>query len=69
MNEVLFAFFLIGIGIAAAQTPPDQARRIDMRSAEVQRILRQSTVRFIGYPTLRPLRPIRIIPTLKKMDK
>ena len=26
MNKVLFAVFLIGIGIAAAQTPPDQER-------------------------------------------
>ena len=43
MNKALFAVFLIGLGIAAAQTPPDQARQIElqkeaMRKAEVQRI-------------------------------
>jgi hypothetical protein len=43
MNKALFAVFLIGLGIAAAQTPPDQARQIElqkeaMRKAEAQRI-------------------------------
>jgi hypothetical protein len=41
MNKALFGVFLIGI--VAAQTPPDQARQIElqkeaMRKAEVQRI-------------------------------
>ena len=31
MNKALFAVFLIGLGIAAAQTPPDQARQIELK--------------------------------------
>ena len=69
LSELLQALFAVGLGIVAAQTPaPDQVRQIDVRSAEAQRIIRQSAARFIGYPTLRPLRPIRILGPLKKME-
>jgi len=75
MNKALFAVFLIGIGITAAQTPPDQARQ----KAEAQRIdqeresLRQSAARsvpvIIGWPTLSPAGPVPIFRPLKKMEK
>ena len=56
MNKALFAAFLIGIEIAAAQTPPDQARQIEAQKETMRRAARSAPVKIIGYPTLRPLR-------------
>jgi len=72
MNKALFGVFLIGI-VAAAQTPPDQARQIELQKEKEREGLRQSAARsspvFIGVPTLGPLYPIIIMqPPLKKME-
>jgi len=79
MKKALFAVFLMGIGIVAGQTPPDQARQIElekeaMRRAEAQRIheaidRERERLRFIGFPTLTPAQPIIIMqPPLKKVE-
>jgi len=61
MNKALFAVvFLIGLGIAAAPEVQKEAMRRAARSAPVK---------IIGVPTLVPVQPVRIIPTLKKMEK
>ena len=66
MNEVLFAVFLVVIGIAAAQTPPpDQARQIELQKEAMRKA---APFKIIGWPTLTPAGPIRILPTLKKID-
>jgi len=67
--KALFAaVFLIGIGIAAAQTPPDHARQIELQKEDMRRAARLAPVKIIGFPTLRPLRPPRILVLLKKME-
>ena len=71
MNKALFAaVFLIAIGIAAAQnpTPPDQARQIELQKEAMRRAARSAPVKIIGFPTLRPLRPLRILGPLKEME-
>jgi len=47
MKKALFAVFLVGIGIAAAQTPPDQKEAM-------RRAARSARVKIIGWPTLTP---------------
>jgi hypothetical protein len=59
--QASFAVFLIGLAIAAAQTPPP----VELKK---ECLCRSAPVKTIGFPTLRPLRPIRIIPPLKKME-
>jgi hypothetical protein len=67
MNE-MFSIFLIGLGIAAAQTPPDQARQVEAQKEAMRRAARSAPVKIIGSPTLTPAQPVRIIPPLKKME-
>jgi hypothetical protein len=67
MNE-MFSIFLIGLGIAAAQTPPDQARQIETQKEAMRRVARAAPVKILGSPTLVPVQPVRILPPLKKMD-
>jgi hypothetical protein len=59
MNE-MFSVFVIGLGIAAAPEVQKEAMRRAARSAPAK---------IIGVPTLVPVQPVRIIPTLKKMEK
>jgi hypothetical protein len=67
MNKALFAVvFLIGLGIAAAQTPPDPARQIEVQKEALRRAVRSEPVKIIGSPTLVPLHPVRILPPLSK---
>jgi hypothetical protein len=69
MNKALFAVFLVGIGTAAPQTPPpDQTRQIQLQKEALRRAARSAPVKIIGFPTLRPLRPPRILGPLKKME-
>jgi hypothetical protein len=69
MNKALFAVFLIGIGIAAAQTPPDQERQSQLQKEAMRSAAPSAPVKIIGYPTLRPLRPIPILqPPLMASD-
>ena len=70
MSKALFAvFLLIGIGIATAQTPPEQARQIELQKEATRRAARSAPVKIIGFPTLVPLHPIPILqPPLKKME-
>jgi uncharacterized membrane protein len=70
MNKALFAVFLIGIGIAAAQTPPpDQERQSQLQKEAMRSAARSAPVKIIGYPTLRPFRPIPILqPPLMASD-
>jgi len=42
MNKALFVVFLIEIGIAAAQTPPDQSRQIERDKEAMRRAARFS---------------------------
>ena len=55
MNKALFGVFLIKI-VAAAQTPPDQSRQIELQKEKERERLRQIAARFlpviIGFPTL-----------------
>ena len=64
MSKALFAVFLVVIATAAAQnpTPSDQARQIQKEA------MRSAPFKIIGWPTLTPAQPARIIPTLKKME-
>ena len=66
MSKALFAVFLIGI--VAAQTPPDRARQIELQKEAMRRAARSTPVKIIGFPKLRPLRPLRILGPLKKME-
>jgi hypothetical protein len=69
MNKALFAVvFLIGLGIAAAQTPPDPARQIEVQKEAMRRAARSESVKILGSPTLSPIQPVRILPPLKKME-
>jgi hypothetical protein len=68
-HRALFAVvFLIGIGIAAGQTPTpsDQARQKEaMRRAEAQ----AEAFTILGFPMMNPARRVPILwPPLKKMD-
>ena len=70
MNKALFGVFLIGI-VAAAQTPPppDQERQSQLQKEAMRSAARSPPVKIIGYPTLRPLRPIPILqPPLMASD-
>jgi hypothetical protein len=69
MNKTLFAVFLIGIGIAAAQTPPDQARQTEAQKKVMRRAARSAPVKIIGSPTLLPAQQVRIIQPVKQMEK
>ena len=65
--QALFGVFLIAT--AAAQNPtPDQARQLELQKEAMRRAAQSAPVKIIGWPTLRPLRPIRILPPLKKME-
>ncbi len=62
MNKALFAvFLLIGIGIAAAQTPADQARQKELQKEAMRRAARSAPVKIIGSPTLTPFYPVLIL--------
>ena len=68
MNKAVFAaVFLVGLGIAAAQTPPDQARQIELQKEAMRRAARSAPVKIIGSPTLVPAHPVPILlPPLSK---
>jgi hypothetical protein len=58
MNKPLFAgVVLIAIGIAAAQTPPDQTRQIERDKEAMRRAARSAPFKIIGSPT-----PVRVQP-------
>jgi hypothetical protein len=59
MSEVVFAVFLIGLGIATAPEVQKEAMR---------RAARAAPVKILGSPVLVPVHPVRIIPPLKKME-
>jgi hypothetical protein len=59
MSEVVFAVFLIGLGIATA---PEVQKRL----CEEPREQRQS--KFLGHRRWSRFTPVRIIPPLKKME-
>jgi hypothetical protein len=69
MNKALFAVFLVVIATAAAQTPtPAPERQIEPQKEAMRKAARSGPFKIIGWPTLTPAEPIRIIPTLKKME-
>jgi hypothetical protein len=71
MNKALFAVFLpIGIATVPAQnpTPADQAHQIELQKEAMRKAARSAPVKIIGWPTLTPAGPIRILPPLKKME-
>src|SRR6266576_417762 len=52
------------LGIAAAQTPPDQARQIELKKEAMRRAARSAPVKIIGSPTLVRVQPIPILQSL-----
>jgi hypothetical protein len=58
-EQSLIRSFLIGI--AAAQTPPDQARQIELKKEAMRRAARSASVKIIGSPTLVRVQPIPIL--------
>jgi len=59
----LFAVVFL-IATAAAQTPPDQARQIELKKEAMRRAARSAPVKIIGSPTLVRVQPIPILQTL-----